>query len=236
MEQQPTKIYIEPQHIRLSSLWAGIIFGFVIVALDPVLRFADYHARINWKEGVLTALLVGGYGFTLALLITSFWRTKTLWLSVLLTAPIIAVFVAIWNDLTTAFGTPSNILVFLPTTLVIHAVMVGLVLLYMEISLRLAARKQLALTAIPVALFILSFMVLGRLRWDSQDAKDVMYAVNNYADQTIDGSYSIEYQGIRYNTGLASIGQAKIYSDDGNFQCEARLFQNAIDVNCEEER
>lgn len=229
------KIYVEPRYIRLASLWAGIIFGFAVVALDPLLRFPDFPTRINWREGILTALLLGGYGFTLALLMTSFWRQgRMLAVSVLLTAPIIAVFVAIWNDLTTAFGTPSNILAILPVTLILHAVMVMMVLLYWEIALRVAVRRGMALTAIPVALFIVSFLVLGRLRWDSQDAKDVMHAVNNYASQTVDGEYSIEYQGIRYNTGLASIGQARVYTQDGTLQCEARIFQNVIDVNCEE--
>ncbi|MCL4879887.1 MAG: hypothetical protein KJ064_24745 [Anaerolineae bacterium] len=229
------KVNIEPRAVRLASLWAGIISGGLMVALDPWLRFPSYHARINWQETLITAALMAGYGFVLSLLFTTFWRTKMLWVSVVLTTPLIAVFVAIWNDLTTAFGTPSNILLFLPVTLVIHGVMVAMVQIYLEIGLRLQWRRTMALMAIPVVLFLMSFLVLGRLRWASQDAKDVMHAVNNYASQTVNGEYSIEYQGIRYNTGLASVGQARIYTDNGTFQCEARLFQNAIDVACEED-
>ncbi len=228
------KVYIEPRWMRLSGLWAGMLSGGLMVVLDPWLRFPDYHARVNWQEALITAALMAAYGLGLSLLFTTFWRTRMLWVGVILTTPVIAVFIAVWNDLTTAFGTPSNILVFLPVTLVIHGSMAVLVQIYLEMARRLHGRRFLALTAIPVVLFLLSFLVLGRLRWASQDARDVMHAVNNYASQTINGRYSIEYQGIRYNAGLASVGQARIYSEDGTFQCEARLFQNVIDVACEE--
>jgi hypothetical protein len=231
------KVYINPYNIQLVASGIGFICGALMVLLDPWLRFPDLPTRPNLLEALVTAIIAGGYGLLLAGLVTFFWRKRSIWLMVILTAPILTGAVSLWNDLTSAFGIPSDPIYFFPIILLMHGIGVAMVLLLLEIARRLPSRRRLAYGAVPVVLLIILLFGVGRVRWQNQDAQDVMLAVNVYAQQLPLGEdYEIRYEGITYySTGSAPRGRASVYGDDVTYTCIAQLFTTAIDVNCERE-
>ena len=55
-EAKKVRIYIDPLGLVLVGIAAGFVYGLLMVALDPWLRFPDVPIRINWREALLTAL------------------------------------------------------------------------------------------------------------------------------------------------------------------------------------
>jgi len=215
---------------------AGMACGVVLVLLDPVVRFPGLPVRVNFYETLLTGVMLAGYAFLLAWLVTDFWRSGTIWLLVLLTTPIITGAIFIWNQVTGAFGIASDLLIFLPVTLVLHLALVALTLIYLHLVKRLPGRRWLVFTAVPVVTLITAFFVLGRLRWSNPDALEVMQAVDVYASGAVPEDYQVEYLGIRYGTdGTAPIGLVRVYSEDGKLLCRVRLYQDRNEVACEPE-
>jgi len=228
-------IRIDPLLMMMVALVAGLVMGALMVLLDPLLRFPGVPLRVNWRETLLSASVMGSYAALLSWLVTTFWRQRMLWVVMLLTAPIVTGIIAGWNNLNAAFGISSDLLLFLPVVVLLHAAAVGLVVLYLQIALRLPQRRRLALTAVPVVMVLLTFLGLGRLRWANQDAKDVMTLLHSYADSTVNGAYSIEYIGIRYQDQLAPTGSAFLHTQDVTLLCQVRLYANNSDISCRPE-
>lgn len=229
-------IQLDLLYWHLIAVAVGLIMGILMVMLDPVLRFSDIPTRINWTEALLSGMTLAGYAFLLGWMISEFWRTLALWAVVFVTTPMLVGIVVIWNDTTAIFAETSDFLIFVPIVLLVHATVTLLTILYLNIVKRLSARQPLAYTAIPVVTVALTILVIGQLRWQSQDAKDVMAAVNRYAGVAIQNQdYQIEYLGIRYQEGFASQGHARIHTNDFTLRCDVRMIAESMDVNCERE-
>ncbi|NJL93599.1 MAG: hypothetical protein HC915_07645 [Anaerolineae bacterium] len=228
-------VRLDPHALRLVAMVSGLALGSLLVMLDPWLRFSDVPTRINWRETLLTGIILALYGTLLSWMITAFWRSRLLWWMVLVTAPLLNGVLALWNDLTAVFGSTRDVLLFFPLVLLVHAAMVGLVWLYLNIARQLRWRRALAFGAVPLVLLLLTFLVLGRLRWANTEARDVMLAVDQYADALIEGPYEIEYFGIDYADGRASVGRARVHAEGFSLACNARIFLDRIDVECERE-
>jgi hypothetical protein len=82
---------------------------------------------------------------------------------------------------------------------------------------------------------VMVFLFVGQLRWNDQDARDVVFAVDQYAHGAVQGEYKIQYQGIRYSDDVAPFGDARIQSDSGTLACRVRIFPSGLDVNCRSE-
>jgi hypothetical protein len=231
--QEKVYIRIDPHSLRLVAMVIGLGLGVLMVALDPIWRFDDVPTRINWREAALSGIILSLYGMLLGFIVTEFWKTMTLWLVVVITTPILVGVLAFWNELASIFGATRDILLFVPLVGAIHAAMVGMVLLYLNFARQVKARRVLAFTAVPVVLVILTFLVLGRLRWSNQDADRVMLAVNQYASTIMPGDYEIEYQGINYGDGQASVGRARIHGESIVLDCDARIYLDDVEVTCE---
>lgn len=236
-EPKPARIliYIEPSRLAVIGVAAGFLYGLLMVVLDPWLRFPDVPLRVNWREALLTASIMGGYAALLGWTVTTFWRSRLVWVMGLLMTPIITGILAMWNNINAAFGLDSDLLVFLPVVLVFHMAMIGLVNLYLRMALHSRWRQGLAYTAIPIVLSIFAFLGLGRLRWANQDAADVVEAVNRYAEGIFDRDYSIEFMGIRYRDQIAPTGDARIHTDDQTLYCRVRLYPENTDISCTEQ-
>lgn len=226
-------IEIEPGSLMLVAMVAGFIYGFLMVALDPWLRFPDVATQINWRDALLTASLMGAYGSLLGWTVTFFWRSSLMIAAVIFLTPIITGVVAAWNNANAVFGIESDLLAFLPFAFLFHAVVVGMTVLFLLMALRLPARRALAFVAIPFVMAILTFGALGRIRWENPDAQDVVNATNTYAGAIFDeGDYSIELLNIYYNNDVAPSGNTRIHTDGGTLICRVRLFQDNTDISC----
>jgi len=237
-EQEPaTKwVYIDPLAIALVSLAAGLLFGALMVCLDPWLRFSDVPVHINWREAALVALFVGGYGMALSWLLTRFWRDTMLWAAAILLSPLVTGAVAAWNAGSGAFGFKTNLLVLFPFVASIHLLLVAFALVYMNMILHYPARRVLAFTVVPLVLLMITFPGVGRLRWQNPEAHQIMVAVDGYASQTVDGAYHLEYLGTRYRgSGAAPTGTVRIHADAESQLCRVRLFPGNTNVSCVEE-
>lgn len=228
-------VRIDPTYLILVSMVTGGLHGLLMVALDPWLRFPDVPLRVNWQEALFTASIMAGYGAILCWTVVTFWRTRFLFIVTLLLTPILTGVVALWNNINAPFGVQSDLLTFLPFVVVLHITMVLLAVIYLNITRRLAGRRVLAFTAVPVVLGILAFLALGRIRWANQDAQDVITAVNRYASGTVDGDYKVEYLGLRYTGRQAPTGDARIHAAEQTLICRVRLFPNNTDVSCRHE-
>lgn len=234
--QEKILIKVDPTNLMLVSIAVGAVMGLLMVGLDPWLRFPDVPLRINIAEALLTASIMASYGAVLSWTITTFWRTWLLWLVVLLMTPLITGAIAVWNNANAAFGVESNLLIFLPFVLVLHAGGTMLTILYLNMALQFSWRRALAFTALPVVLVLMSFLVIGRIRWANQDAQDVVAAVDFFAESALgDEDYSIEYLGIRFNGQQVASGDARIHTDDETIYCRVRLFPTEPEISCREE-
>jgi hypothetical protein len=231
--RQPDIIPVEMSSgiVMIGAIAGGFLFGLMIVALDPWIRFDDVPLAINWREALLNACLIGGYGSILSWTITAFWRSQMLWIAALFIAPILAAIVALWNSVTTPFGVKSDLVIFIPAMLILHVVIVAFIVLYMNIALWFSGRRLLGYAAIPLILLALMGFA-GVLRWNHQDAKDVVFAVDQYAHGVTTGDYTIEYLGIRYGSDTAPTGDAKIHTDEETYLCRVRIFPDGTDVSC----
>lgn len=230
-------VQINPRILRLVGTLAGMVMGAVLVMLDPVLRFPEVPARINLQDTLLTAVVIGAYGLLLAWVVTQFWHTRLLWLVTLVAAPFVTLVIIIWNLLTAAIGGGFDLILFFPVILVLHIAMTILTVICFEMARRLPGRQRWVFVAVPLVLFVFTFLVLARLRWENQDAIEVMNAVNQYADVTFGGDYEIEYRGITYRSGRVPVASTRIYTDDDIYECQSDIYTDAlatrIETDCE---
>jgi hypothetical protein len=225
-------VFIEPGYVMLVGMAAGFLYGALMVALDPWLRFPDVPLRLNWREMFLTSAMLGAYAALIGWIVTSFWRSWKLWGAALLFTPIVAAVVSFWNNLNSAFGLASDWLIFLPMTAFFNLVTVGLVYFLLNLSLYTPQRRQLVYAALPIALFLVVFMGLGRIRWSNPDAQDVMAAVQTYAGGLNEPEYSVEFLGMRYSGNTAPVGNAFIHTQGQTLLCRVRLFPQGADISC----
>jgi hypothetical protein len=229
-------LYVEPGYLMLVAFAAGLLYGLLMVALDPVFRFPDVPTRFNWRDAFLTASLIGAYGALMTWLMTSYWRKSGLWIATALSGPVVAVLALIWNSLNGALGLPGDLLIFLPAALIFQALAVGLCYLGFEIARRLSFRGLAIYAVMPLVLAVLVFLGLARLRWSGPEARDAMAAINQYAQgAVVEGDYQIEFLGLRYGDKTATVADAVIYAEDLTLVCQARLFPDEVEVSCEPE-
>lgn len=235
MEKQPTRtkfVFVEPGYVMLVGVAAGFLFGALMVALDPLLRFPEVPLRLNWRDMFLTAAMVGAYASIMGWIVTTFWRSWRMWGITLLATPIVAGVVSVWNNANSAFGIESDWLIFLPMAALFNLVTVAFVYLLLQLMLYLPQRRVAVYAALPIALFLITFLGLGRIRWSNPDAQDVMEAVQTYAQGLNTEDYSIEFLGVRYQGNTAPFGTAIIHSDDVTLLCRVRLFPQGTDISC----
>jgi len=219
----------------LVSLLTGLLMGLLMVALDPWLRFGDVPVRVNWEEALLTAAITGAYGATLGWLATSFWRRRILWVAAILVSPIVTGVMALWNASSGVFGFPTNFIILYPFVASIHLLLLVFVVAYMNMSLRYRWRHALVYTAVPLALLVFAFPSVGRVRWLNPEARRIMVATDNYASESVEAGYQLEYLGTRYRDGAAPTGTVRIHTDSASLLCRVRLFPLNPNVSCEEE-
>lgn len=227
-------LYIEPGYVMLVAFAAGLLYGLLMVALDPVFRFPDIPLRFNWRDAFFTASLLGAYGAVQSWLVTSYWRKGALWIATALSAPILALLAMIWNSLNGALGLPSDLFVFMPAALIFQVLSVALAYMGLEIARRVSFRAQAVYVVMPIVLAVLVFLGLARLRWSGPEARDAMAAINQYAQGAIvEGDYQIEFLGLRYSDKTATVADAIIHAEDSKLECQARLFPDEVEVTCQ---
>ncbi len=237
-EQQPTQpqiipVRIEPGNLVLVGVLAGFLYGALMVMLDPWLRFPDVALRVNLREALLTASIFCLYGFVLGWTLTMFWRSRLMWGVGIFSTPIIALAMAAWNSNSGALGVENDPLVFLPAVLVFHLAALSLGSLYLNLSLRFAARRALAFGVLPVVLAIIMFAGIARIRWENPDATDVVQATDDYAASVVPGDYEIEFLTLTYNGDIVPTGNTRIHAEGVSLYCRVRLFQTNAEVSCE---
>jgi hypothetical protein len=207
-----------------------------MVVLDPWLRFGDVPVQVNWREAALVALFTGGYGMALSWLLMRFWRDPMLWVAAILLTPLLTGAIAAWNAGSGAFGFKTDLLVLFPFVAAIHMLLVTLALVYMNMTLRYPSRRMLAYTVVPLVVVAITFPGVGRLRWLNPEAREIMTAADNYASETVDAGYHLEYLGTRYRGGgAAPTGTVRIHAEPESLICRVRLFPGNTSVLCEEE-
>jgi hypothetical protein len=232
--QQMTYIRINPHLLRIIALGAGFGLGFLIVALDPWLRFSPVPARINVREALLTAIMLAGYGGLVGWMITAFWRSWAAVLLVALTTPLVTGVLAFWNEVAAIFTNTETLILYMPIIFLLHGALVTMAFLYVAMVRHLPGRRWLVYGAVPVILIVLAFS-MGRLRWANTDSKEVMLAVDTYAHGITTSGYSIEYLGIRYSRVTVAVGQARVHTQEGNWHCLVRLYPDRLETSCERE-
>lgn len=238
MTKEHITIRLNPHLFRLIPMIIGLSAGVLIVVLDPWLRFDGIPIYVNWREALLTGVMMGGYGFLLGWLITEFWGSAVLWLMALLTAPLVGAILALWNEVTTVFGATEDVILALPLVIIVHGALLLITILYLQLVKRIPGRRIFPYMVIPLLMIVLTAGI-GWARWEDRQAKDIMKMVNDYASVTVGQDYTIEYLGIRYRrSGLASEGNARIHSGDQQWLCRVGIYLNRMEINCniEEEK
>ena len=228
-------VRINQLYVTLVNLLTGLLLGALMVALDPWLRFGNVPVRVNWEEAMLVAAITGAYGATLGWLATSFWRRRILWVAAILLSPIVTGVMALWNASSGVFGFPTNFIILYPFVASIHLLLLVFVVAYMNMSLRYRWRRALVYTAVPLALLVFSFPSVGRVRWLNPEARRIMAATDDYANEAVEDGYELEYLGTRYRGSTAPTGTVRIHTGQESLLCRVRLFPQHPNVSCEEE-
>lgn len=230
------KVKIEPGILMLVGVAAGFLYGLLLVFLDRWLRFPDVALFFNWREGLLTACVLGVYSALLGWVMTTFWRSIVLWLVALITAPLVTGLMMAWNRATGTLGLDSDWVLFMPIVTIFHLAILGLCNLYWRMALKFTWRRGLAFSAIPVIMAMFVFFTLGRIRWTNVDALDIVAATDAYAASVFTTQdYTIELVSIRYQGETVTTGTTRVRAEDVILRCRVRLFLQETETSCQTE-